>query len=114
MITKPEQLGCPGGKKEWYNTDIFLKELGKVTKNVNQSSRISDRDLNRTHISNLCFFNDTLHKDLRIPQVQNVLQDLIDTYRSALQSYPNPLMAQILTQPDSRRLQRRWTLDVIT
>jgi hypothetical protein len=58
--------------------------------------------------------NHTLHKDLRIPQVQTVLQELIDTYRTALKSHPNPLMAHILTQPDSRRLQRRWTLDVIT
>jgi hypothetical protein len=58
--------------------------------------------------------NHTLHKDLRIPQVQTVLQELIDTHRTALQSHPNPLMEQILTQPDSRRLQRRWTLDVIT
>jgi hypothetical protein len=53
--------------------------------------------------------NHTLHKDLRIPQIQTLLQELIDTYRSAQQSHPNPLMALILTQPDSRRLQRRWT-----
>jgi hypothetical protein len=58
--------------------------------------------------------NHTLHKDLRISQVRTVQQELIDTYRTALQSHPNPLMAQILSQPDSRRLQRRWTLDVIT
>jgi hypothetical protein len=48
--------------------------------------------------------NYILHKDLRIPQVRTLLQELIDTYRSALQSHTNPLMAQILTQPDSRRL----------
>jgi len=58
--------------------------------------------------------NHTLHKDLRIPQVQTVLQELTDTHRTALQSHPNTLMAQILAPPNSRRLQRRWTLDVIT
>ena len=58
--------------------------------------------------------NHTLHKDLRIPQVQTVLQELTDTNHTALQSHPNPLMAQILAPPNSRRLLRRWTLDVMT
>jgi hypothetical protein len=58
--------------------------------------------------------NHILHKDLRIPQVRTVPQEQIDTYRSALHSHSEPLMAQILTLPDSRRLQRRWTLDVTT
>jgi len=57
--------------------------------------------------------NHTLHKDLRIPQFRTVLQELTDTHRTALQSHPNPLMAQILAPPNSRRL-LRWTLDVIT
>ena len=34
--------------------------------------------------------NHTLHKDLRIPQVRTVLQELTDTHRTALQSHPNP------------------------
>jgi len=55
--------------------------------------------------------NHTLHKDLNIPQVRTVLQQQIATHRTALQSRPNPLMAHVLNQPDSRRLQRRWTLD---
>jgi len=55
--------------------------------------------------------NHTLHKDLSIPQVRTVLQQQIATHRTALQSHPNPLMAHVLNQPDSRRLQRRWTLD---
>ena len=55
--------------------------------------------------------NHTLQKDLSIPQVQMVLQQQIATHRTALQSHPNPLMAHVLNQPDSRRLQRRWTLD---
>jgi len=58
--------------------------------------------------------NHTLHKDLLISQVRTVLQELTDTHRTALQSHPNPLMAQILAPPNSRRLLRRWTLDVIT
>jgi hypothetical protein len=58
--------------------------------------------------------NHTLDKDLCIPQVRTVLQELTDTHRTALQSHPNPLMAQILAPPNSRRLQRKWTLDVVT
>ena len=58
--------------------------------------------------------NHTLHKDLRIPQVRTVLQELTDTHRTALQSHPNPLTAQILAPPNSRQLLRKWTLDVIT
>jgi len=55
--------------------------------------------------------NHTLHKDLSIPQVRTVLQQQIATHRTALKSHPNPLMAHVLNQLDSRRLQRRWTLD---
>ena len=58
--------------------------------------------------------NHTLHKDLLISQVRTVLQELTDTHRTALQSHPNPLMAQILAPPNSRRLLRKCTLDVIT
>jgi len=38
--------------------------------------------------------NPTLHKDVRIPQVRTVLQELTDTHRTAPQSHPNPLMAK--------------------
>jgi len=51
--------------------------------------------------------NHTLHKDLRIPQVRTVLQELTDTHRRALQSHPNPLMAQILAPPKQQAIAKK-------
>jgi hypothetical protein len=55
--------------------------------------------------------NHTLHKDLRVPSVKQVFQELTETHRTRLQKHSNPLVATILTPPSIRRLKRRWTTD---
>jgi hypothetical protein len=56
--------------------------------------------------------NHTLHKDLNIPYVSEVINERIDKHLNKLVSHPNPLV-ETLTQPTrNRSLKRRWTSDL--
>ena len=55
--------------------------------------------------------NHTLHQDLRVPPVRKVFQERTATYRSALDSHPNPFVVPLLHPSNNRRLKRRWTFD---
>jgi len=56
--------------------------------------------------------NHTLHTDLNIPYVSEVINERINKHLSKLESHPNPLV-ETLTQPTrNRRLKRRWTSDL--
>ena len=56
--------------------------------------------------------NHTLHSDLKIPYVSEVIKERTDKHLNKLESHPNPLV-ETLTQPTSnRRLKRRWTSDI--
>jgi hypothetical protein len=55
--------------------------------------------------------NHTLHKDLCIPTVRTVFQELTVAHHNTLKSHPNPLLEKILTPPPSIRFRRRWTHD---
>jgi len=55
--------------------------------------------------------NHTLHTDLNIPYVIEVINERIGEHLNKLESHPNPLV-ETLTQPmRNRRLKRRWTSD---
>src|SRR5215469_14158124 len=55
--------------------------------------------------------NHTLHTDLNIPYVREVINERIDKHLNKLEYHPNPLL-QTLAQPTrNRRLKRRWTSD---
>ena len=56
--------------------------------------------------------NHTLHTDLNIPYVSEVINERINKHLNKSESHPNPLL-ETLTQPMSnRRLKRRWTSDL--
>jgi hypothetical protein len=56
--------------------------------------------------------NHTLHTDLNIPYVSEVINERIDKHLNKLESHPNPLV-ETLTKPlRNRRLKRRWTSDL--
>ena len=56
--------------------------------------------------------NHTLHTDLNIPYVSEVINERIDKNLNKLASHPNPLV-ETLTQPKrNKRLKRRWTSDL--
>jgi hypothetical protein len=56
--------------------------------------------------------NHTLHTDLNIPYVSEVINERTNKHLRKLQSHPNPLV-ESLTQPTpNRRLKRRWNFDL--
>ena len=56
--------------------------------------------------------NNTLHTDLNIPYVSEVINERINKHLGKLESHPNSLV-ESLTQPTrNRRLKRRWTSDL--
>ena len=55
--------------------------------------------------------NQTLHHDLLIRHVRNVFRERAQVHRKNLTTHPNPLMGQLINQPQNRRQKRRWTFD---
>lgn len=55
--------------------------------------------------------NHTLHTDLKIPYVSQVIQENITKHHNKLEDHPNPLLQTLLQPYDNRRLRRRWPLD---
>jgi hypothetical protein len=65
-------------------------------------------------IANALWFvsNHTLHTDLNIPYVREVINERIDKHLNKIETHPNPLV-EILTQPTrNRRLNRHWTSEL--
>jgi len=56
--------------------------------------------------------NHTLHTDLNIPYVSEVINERINKNLSKLESHPNPLVETLTQQTRNRRLKRRWNSDV--
>ena len=55
--------------------------------------------------------NQTLHRDLGIPTIQEVSTAKAAAHCHALQVHPNPLLGPQTTPPPVRRLRRKWTFD---
>ena len=56
--------------------------------------------------------NHTLHTDLNIPYVSDVINERINKHLSKLESHPNPLVETLKQPTRNRRLKRRWTSDL--
>ena len=56
--------------------------------------------------------NHTLHTDLNIPYVSDVINERINKHLSKLKSHPNPLVETLKQPTRNRRLKRRWTSDL--
>ena len=56
--------------------------------------------------------NHTLHTDLNIPYVSDVINERIKKHLSKLESHPNPLVETLKQPTRNRRLKRRWTSDL--
>ena len=56
--------------------------------------------------------NHTLHTDLNIPYVSEIINERINKHLSKLESHPNPLLETLTQTTRNRRLKRRWTSDL--
>jgi hypothetical protein len=59
-----------------------------------------------------CLTNHTLHTDFNIPYVSDVIYERISKHHNNLEAHPNPLLEPLLQPINSRRLKRRWPLDL--
>jgi hypothetical protein len=92
-----------------------LSEISEI-KHTQSNTAITQRSQSKIlrTIANAPWFvtNHTLHTDLNIPYVSEVIKERIDKNLNKLESHPNPLV-ETLTQPTSnRRLKRRRTCDI--
>jgi hypothetical protein len=58
-------------------------------------------------------FNATLHVDLGISYVQNVIHQKCNNHRTRLETHENPLLKKLLLREENRRLKRSWPIDLI-
>jgi len=97
-------------KSKW---SYGIKLWGRASKSNAAIIQRSQSKILRT-IANAPWFvsNHTLHTDLIIPYVSEVINERIDKHLIKLVSHPNPLV-ETLTQPKrNKRLKRRWTSDL--
>jgi hypothetical protein len=57
--------------------------------------------------------NATLHADLGISYVQDVIHQKCNKYHTTLETHENPLLKTLLVREENRRLKRNWPIDLI-
>jgi hypothetical protein len=57
--------------------------------------------------------NATLHADLGISYVQDVIHQKCSKHHTTLDAHENPLLKTLLLREDNRRLKRNWPIDLI-
>jgi hypothetical protein len=57
--------------------------------------------------------NATLHADLGISYVQDVIHQECNKHRTTLETHENPLLKTLLVREENRRLKRNWSIDLI-
>jgi hypothetical protein len=56
--------------------------------------------------------NDTLHNDLGIRIISDVIKERSNKHHNRLETHTNPLMQTLLEEPNYRRLKRRLPMDL--
>jgi hypothetical protein len=57
--------------------------------------------------------NATLHADLGISYVQDVIHQKCNKHHTTLVTHVNPLLKTLLVREENRRLKRNWPIDLI-
>jgi hypothetical protein len=55
--------------------------------------------------------NETLHTDLGISSVQDVIQQRTNKHHNKIKTHENPLLKTLLARDDNRRLKRNWPIE---
>ncbi|CAH1979248.1 unnamed protein product [Acanthoscelides obtectus] len=56
--------------------------------------------------------NETLHRDLKIPFIREVIMERSCKHHARLSDHPNPLLPSLLDPTETRRLKRKLPLDL--
>jgi hypothetical protein len=57
--------------------------------------------------------NATLHADLGISYVHEVIHQKCSKHHTRLETHENPLLKTLLVREENRRLKRKWPIDLI-
>jgi hypothetical protein len=57
--------------------------------------------------------NATLHADLGISYVQDVIRQKCNKHHTTLKTQENPLLKTLLVREENKRLKRNWPIDLI-
>jgi hypothetical protein len=57
--------------------------------------------------------NATLHADLGISSVQDIIQQKSNKHYNKIKTHETPLLKTLLARYDNRRLKRNWQIDLI-
>jgi hypothetical protein len=57
--------------------------------------------------------NATVHADLGISYVQDVIHQKCNNHHTRLETHENPLLKQLILREENRRLKRNWPIDLI-
>jgi hypothetical protein len=57
--------------------------------------------------------NATLHADLGISYVYDVIRQKCNNHHTTLETHENPLLKTLLVIEENRRLKRNWPIDMI-
>jgi hypothetical protein len=57
--------------------------------------------------------NHTLHSDLKLPYVRDVIHEIIGKHHTNLEGHPNPLLEPLLKLAYNGRLNRCWLFDLL-
>jgi hypothetical protein len=57
--------------------------------------------------------NATLHADLGISYVHEIINQKCNKHHTRLETHENPLLKTVLVREENRRLKRNWPIDLI-
>jgi hypothetical protein len=57
--------------------------------------------------------NHTLHGDLKVPFIKDIIQEKSINYNDKLGNHSNPILQPLLEQQQRRRLKKLWLADLI-
>jgi hypothetical protein len=57
--------------------------------------------------------NQTLHDDLKVPFIKDVIQEKSINHHDKLGNHKNPILQPLLEQQERRRLKKLWPADLI-
>jgi hypothetical protein len=60
-----------------------------------------------------CVTNQTLHDDLKVPLIKDVIQEKSINHQDKLGNHSNPMLQPLLEQQQRRILKKLWPADLI-
>ena len=93
---------------ELRNRTVGLRQQFQITSSCRSQSKVLIAITNAPQYVT----NHTVHTDLNMPYVSDVIHRRINEHHNKMEAHPNPLLQSLLQLINSRRLKRCWHLDL--